>query len=600
MKKEAATFLVAGMGDKNYYVGELLAHYDTIIYLFDSLRNAGNLSEDPAIITNTWADLEKRYGKLSVDKMEQRWDSRTLTSKFLIKNLELAFKAWQSAPGYISKDFTDFCEYVLPYRAGNEPPEEYREHYYNRYVSLCTLAKDSVEKLVKEFDLELRYNQNYRFSNILWKYPVSLPVSKIEKGRRGACRHMTVFYALIMRACGLPIAIDYVNAWGNRSQGHDWNVLLLDSGKIYPFNALESKRISFVYKPAKIFRKRYSFITDALPSSEDIPSYLVSSNGIDVTSQYGTVYDITVPCTYPWLGEQKKQYAVICVFDNMAWKPVYWGKIENNNIYFQRMMGDVCYLAAYYDKGKIIPASDPFILQQNGKIAYPNTQKRNINMTLKRKYPRFQRMEQHALTIRRSKVFGANDKSFLYPTLLFDIMRTPVDIVDSLVSMPKAFRYVKIEPAVYRTGNFAEIEFFGKRSINEPEQKLIGKLFGFPALSGANEHPYTYAMDGDYETYFSKGKNEEGYVAVDFGSPYYITKVRFCPRSDTNFIIPGNTYELCYWDGGIWKSAGSKVAADIVIQFENIPAGTFYILHNLTKGTEERIFTYENNEQIWW
>ena len=152
---------------------------------------------------------------------------------------------------------------------------------------------------------------------------------------------------------------------------------------------------------------------------------------------------------------------------------------------------------------------------------------------------------------------------------------------------------------MYRTGDLAEIEFYGKKNLHEPEQKLVGQVFGFPEVPINNGHPYLHAMDGDYETYYSKEKDEKGYVALDLGSSYYITRVRFCPRSDANFIIPDHEYELCYWDNQ-WKSVGCKVASGLTVTFENVPSNTFYILHNLTKGREERIFTYENGEQVWW
>ena len=114
-------------------------------------------------------------------------------------------------------------------------------------------------------------NRRYRYCNTLWKYPIALPISKMEKGHHSACRHATTFYASVMRACGLPVAIDYVKAWGNRSMGHEWNVLLLDSGKIYPFDAFNGKRLEFTYKPAKIFRRKFSLTSGNMPSLKDVP-----------------------------------------------------------------------------------------------------------------------------------------------------------------------------------------------------------------------------------------------------------------------------------------------------------------------------------------
>lgn len=599
-KEEAAKFLIAGMGNKCFYEGGLINRYDTIFSIYDSLYNAGVDEGDLPVITETWNELEQQYGKLTIHRLEKKWDSRFLDSHFLIDNLEQAFEAWGDTPDFVSHNLDDFYEYVLPYRANNEKPEIYRKRYREELRNLYNVGKDSVESLIREFNKEFWLNRRYRYCNTLWKYPIALPISKMEKGHHSACRHATTFYASVMRACGLPVAIDYVKAWGNRSMGHEWNVLLLDNGKIYPFDAFNGKRLEFTYKPAKIFRRKFSLTSGNMPSLKDVPSYLTLKDELDVTEQYGDVYDISIPCLYPWDGNGKKQYAVICVFDNAAWKPVYWGKIKNGQIVFRHMMGDVCYMAGYYTQGKIIPANEPFILKKDGRIEYLKINKNaRLSMILKRKYPRFPRMELFATHIRRGKVRGADNRQFQNSTLLFDIMGTPSDIVDSLVKIEQRFRYLQVEPAIYRTGDLAEIEFYGKKNLHEPEQKLLGQVFGFPEVPINNGHPYLHAMDGDYETYYSKEKDEKGYVALDLGSSYYITRVRFCPRSDANFIIPDHEYELCYWDNQ-WKSVGCKVASGLTVTFENVPSNTFYILHNLTKGREERIFTYENGEQVWW
>ena len=59
-------------------------------------------------------------------------------------------------------------------------------------------------------------------------------------------------------------------------------------------------------------------------------------------------------------------------------------------------------------------------------------------------------------------------------------------------------------------------------------------------------------------------------------------------------------YELCYWDKGKWISKEKQIAKDLTITFKDVPSNTCYILHNLSNGKEERIFTYENEEQVWW
>ncbi len=601
-KKQAAEFLISGMSIKHHYSGGLIEKYDTIFHLYDSLNRVGVIEGDPLIISNTWNSLERCYGRLVKSNVEKKWDCQSLSADFLIDNVEQSFSAWKSVPDYVSKDFKDFCEFVLPYKSNDEVPEKHKERYFKEFVHLRDTAKNVVGLLLG-LNRELYYNQGFRNSNILWKYPLTFPVSKMDMAHRGACRHTVALYTWIMRACGLPVAVDFVKSWGNRSQGHEWNVLMLDSGRIFPFDSFGINRLEFAYKPAKIFRRMYSLnnISEEIPSLKDVPGWLLCSDEMDVTSQYGDTYDISIPCIYPWTGDYSKKHGIICVFDNKKWKPVYWGEYKNDKMTFLRMMGDVCYMAAYYDNGKIVPATSPFILQKDGKVRYLTIDKQNCkDMILKRKYPRFKRMDLLAMSIRRGIIEGAKDKQFSDKDILLDIAKEPKDITDMQIVATKKYRYVRIRPVIYRTGDIAEIEFFGKKNLDGPEQKLTGRILGSPILSSNDAHPYTYAMDNDYDTYFSKPKNEDGYVGLDLGTSYYITRVRLCPRSDGNFIVDGHTYELCYWDEGKWISAGKKVAQDITIEFNDIPRNTFYILHDLTKGKEERIFTYENGLQVWW
>jgi hypothetical protein len=45
---------------------------------------------------------------------------------------------------------------------------------------------------------------------------------------------------------------------------------------------------------------------------------------------------------------------------------------------------------------------------------------------------------------------------------------------------------------------------------------------------------------------------------------------------------------------------GTQVAKGQFLNYNNVSSGGLYILHNLTRGREERIFTYENGKQVFW
>jgi hypothetical protein len=248
----------------------------------------------------------------------------------------------------------------------------------------------------------------------------------------------------------------------------------------------------------------------------------------------------------------------------------------------------------YYDKSKLYSASDPFVLMGNGDIRYlkPDITKK-IDLKLYRKYPLFKGVAWKMIMV-KGTFAGSNNANFDDQSTLFKIKDDPNKFEDATVTDKTKYRYVKyILPR--KKSCVAEIEFYGEKLSGKGEEKLTGKIIGSPFATGDNT--YLEAMDSNLETYFTA---ESGYVGLDLGIPRRITRVRYCPRSDTNFIKAGDTYELCYWNGEDWVPLGKQKARDQFIEFKNVPHDALLILHDLDRGKEERIFTYENGNQIWW
>ena len=603
-KLKAAEYLIANMVNKYSFRGGNIERYDIMFHLFDSLYKEGIYSGETLIITHTWDSLVRNYGLINPASLEVVYDCRHIRSDFLIRNIESAFEAWQQLPAYISYDFERFCEYVLPYRAGNEPLEDYRERYFSEVrhlVDTATNCNDVITGFYNEFIL----SRNHWLSQSLWGYPIDIPVSKMEQGHRGACRHNVNFATLIMRACGLPVTSDHA-IWANRSMGHEWNVLMLDSGRFIPFNAMNLEIEEFPYQPAKIFRKSFRYDDTLLRSldREDVPPEFFNVGETDVTALYGNTQNITVPIQYPFSGTKKKRYGIICVFDNTKWRVAYWGKISSNRMYFNGMRENVVYLAAYYDQGRIVPASEPFLLQADGSLQFFKSDRENLQtMHLDRKYPILIRVIEHARELVQTTAEAANSPDFSDRKIFFTIHEPPSPkIIDSLIHDSGKYRYVRFNSSFDLRANYAEVEFYGKRTKDSPEELLTGSIIGYPPIDKDDPNPYTNAMDGDLETWFQKRVETDGWVGLDLGkgNERIITRIRYCPRSDTNFILVGDTYELFYWDNERWNSAGTQEAATGILSFIDVPSGTLYWLRNLTRGNEERIFTYEDTQQVWW
>jgi len=109
------------------------------------------------------------------------------------------------------------------------------------------------------------------------------------------------------------------------------------------------------------------------------------------------------------------------------------------------------------------------------------------------------------------------------------------------------------------------------------------------------------AFDGDALTNYCRWGKEYVWVGLEFDTPKRIEKIVYLPRNDDNCIRNGELYDLFYWNNK-WESLGQQTGSSETykLTYKNAPTHALFLLHNLTKGTEERIFTYENGRQVWW
>ncbi len=599
LKQEAARFLINNMYDKFAYDGELLERYDTLFSLYASYVAEGGMEGDPDFVHQCWDSLLQTYGPIDVSRLQKRYDNESVTADFLINEIDVAFEAWKSVPDSLACSFDLFCRYVLPYRVGTEPLESTRRAMFADFRALRDSSLIPASKIIRPLCTELRRVRLFSNSSLLWGYPVSISMTNMQRARRGACMHLCEYYVNVLRACGLPATIDYVNQWGNRHLGHAWVTLLNDSGQVV-FDALGRDRFKFRYKPTKIYRRTYEMQSFDEQARDFVPGYLLLRNSIDVSHLYFPTHQVQVKGKDDVVQTYKNYpYGVICVFDNRRWQPVDYGPVDSGTFTFDNLIGDVCYMAGYYDHGAFVPATSPFILTTEGEIRFVEAKTEAVeSLHLTRKYPKFSGVVSFLRALKGGVVEVADDAGFRTARKLMDV-RTDAgqDVIDLLPERSVGLhRYVRVRGI----SNLAEVTFYGRRPGEAYDTELTGTFFGAPESDGANS--WKKAIDKDYNSYFANTPEDENYVALDLGddNPYMVTRVRYVPRSDTNFIIPGCRYRLDYWDGNRWKTVGEKKADSFSVDFEHVPAGRLYILHCLDGGSEERIFTYESGKQCWW
>lgn len=90
------------------------------------------------------------------------------------------------------------------------------------------------------------------------------------------------------------------------------------------------------------------------------------------------------------------------------------------------------------------------------------------------------------------------------------------------------------------------------------------------------------------------------WVGFDFGKPVSLSDVSYIRRGDGNDICPGEQYELYFWDGNEWRLHSAKTADRVYLDFSDVPADALYYIKCVSSGEQNRIFTINNGEIIWW
>ena len=169
-----------------------------------------------------------------------------------------------------------------------------------------------------------------------------------------------------------------------------------------------------------------------------------------------------------------------------------------------------------------------------------------------------------------------------------------IDVPDSIPPC-RYWRYVSDRPAGFC--NMAEMYFFQAGT----DSLLHGQVIGTEGSWGDNpEKRREAAADGDELTFFDAPDPDHSWVGLDFGHAEKVKRLCYIGRGDGNAVCMGDTYELLLFSDRQWKSMGKQVAKHPYVVYDRMPVGGLFLLKNLTKGKDERIFTYENGRQIWW
>jgi hypothetical protein len=172
LKLRAAGFLIVNMP------GKYSAYYDAPW-------------NDVATASLRWTSSSDKRRVLNVYKLGEpvvREDINCMTAEYLINNIELAFKVWQTRPWGKHIPFDAFCEEILPYRVDVEPLENWRKKALASFADLDTVLNKPAVTSVEACGIVNRLLPGFRMDT---DFP-AMNFSQLMASTRGRCDDMAV------------------------------------------------------------------------------------------------------------------------------------------------------------------------------------------------------------------------------------------------------------------------------------------------------------------------------------------------------------------------------------------------------------------------
>lgn len=603
LKLKTAKFLIRNMPGHCSYAPEDSGVVKAYANAVDSVLRAMKGETDYNIIRDSIDSMACRMGMDSLRKVQ---DCCIVKAEFIIANIDSAFQDWKHGPWARHIGFEDFCEWILPYKVEElQPLDDWRERLKSYHtekmegLKSCDQLRNSPLAAAKILNRNLADSLrpvtglSVRFANIPLEQRAHIPF--------GQCGDYANMAATIMRSHGIPVVVEFTPQWAKRSLGHAWNVLKASDGKEIAFGGICDK-LGELHKPhermPKVYRYTYAHNREMMELNKEggyIPALFRNVFMKDVTAERILCRDVTLETK-----GIKEKTIYLTVFNNKEWVPVAFGWNRKGRVTFKDMGVDVMYLPVTFGNGTMKAAGEPFILEYDGgtKRIMADTL-RKTDMRLERKYPVMEYGYEYIPRLTGGEFQASERPDF-----------ETYHVVHRIPEGKRAGQYIQVPDSVppYRYWRYtskkkhsfcsiAEVMFYAEGDTVKMEGKVIGTD---GAWAGNRERTKEKVFDGDILTAFDAPRGEGCWTGVDFGYPVKMDHIIYYGRGDGNAVEMGDEYEFFYWNEGRWKSLGKKKANMPWLIYEEVPMDGLYLLRDLTKGVDERIFTYEEGKQVFW
>ena len=615
LKYEAARFLIENMPGSHGADSAALARLYPVYDAYDAINRASHYQADgkwgvPGVWGERIDSLEKKHVRL-FDRLPTVMDLQHVKADYLIREIDRSFLAWERNVYASGGSFEDFREYVLPYRQQNGLVMDaardvfYQRHARDYYVQEGKSWLEETDSLLYEY----HHLTHSGFRGI--RIPI-VRAETFERLRYGVCMHRCWYNALLLSSLGMPAAVDFVPAWGNRNSSHTWNVVMVD-GKSYAFEAFwdndrwkykriyNNRNIDHLwgkFRLPKVYRYTYSNhmdgpVADGKVSGEDIPPLFRNVKKKDVSAEYFEPHDVTVRLTEA--VPENARYAYLAVFGNQQWHPVQWGLIGGDGTVTFRGMGkDMVYLPVYYKRGQVIPAGSPFKLEPDGSMSplQDDGMRGNVHLRVVKGTPVCRVNHPHFNRPRGFRWVGLKDGHPEDELFVWNDSLT-LKYSEAALSVDSAYRYVRMY-LQDDTLSMGEISFHTSEG-RIPSVDVLTEVRTF-----SPDENREMLTDG-IEATACHGLVLERYVDFDLGKEYRLTGIGLYPYLDSE--LTEGEYELYCWSDGGWQSVGRKTAdGKGYMEFEDVPISSLLMLKDCSKGwsSAERPFVYREGGHVCW
>lgn len=589
LKYQAACFLIENMPGR----------YSSYSPQLDSLKRRLHatflLNED---LLETEAEEWKRMHQSNVEKI---YDLDVITSDFLIKTIDISFKIWDDCPWKENISFNDFKEFILPYRIGNEPLEEWKLPYREKYKPVLDSLYQG-KNIVEAGTVITSYLKEEGFKRMS-RNKISHPNLGglfLLDYRRGDCDVACDISIYTLRSLGMPCAMDqYVTSPFHRGN-HYWNVLINSERQSVPFlyiNAPLDPEKFDNRKKGKVYRNCFSIQPSKIKKTDlgsDLSILFKHPYLKDVSGEY---FSNTLKINIE--KKVKNKYVFLGVFSPSGWVAIDVGENKKGVAVFHNVEEKLIYQPLVLNEGSLQPACYPFVWQDNEAYYLIPDTTRMMRARMTRKYPIMDHLKKYLSTAVGVEVIGYNTLRLDNPTLLYNVVDTPAITPDvtPLRCEPiirKPFRYIEYAAPYKKKIELAEIHFFNSNN----KELIVEEVLEKKQMKAENQNETNKALDYDPLSYYISTFTSESLI-FDMGEEVTIEYMTILPRNDDNFVRPGDEYELFYNSGTEgWKSIGHKNVTKEFLIYDDVPSNALLWLKNHSRGKEEQVFFMHEGEQV--